>query len=198
LVVHSSYAERRGFDIGAEELPTAGIKGAFGTEKGVHALVPSLELGDLHLEDVPALILRAKDDDAALAKGGALAGNIGCGFLAQFARVTFDYRGRRLVLEPRREGVRFPVGFGMKLRLRQGKVCIAHVLDGSPAAEAGLRFFDVLVSIDGEDCPPTVTEAVRLLRSKERVMLRVGRYKEDDRDVVLETRPSLRRIAVTK
>lgn len=198
LLVHGPYAKKRGFVTDSEGMIKSGIHGAFGGSEGVQALIPSLEVGDLRCEDVPALIVTDGDTGAGLTQGAMLGGNIGLGFLARFARVTFDYRGRRLVLERRGNDLQFPEGFGLRLRIRQGVVCVEQALAGSPADDAGLRLFDVLKTIDGAPCPATVTETVRLLRQRDRVTLRVGRYKSEDREVTLQKRPLLVRAQVKK
>ena len=42
------------------------------------------------------------------------------------------------------------VGVGVKLKVREGKVVISSLIDGSPAQEAGIEPGDVLVMVDGE------------------------------------------------
>lgn len=42
------------------------------------------------------------------------------------------------------------VGVGVKLKVREGRVVISSLIDGSPAQEAGIEPGDVLVMVDGE------------------------------------------------
>ncbi len=42
------------------------------------------------------------------------------------------------------------VGIGVKLKVREGKVVVSSLIDGSPAQEAGIEPGDVLVAVDGE------------------------------------------------
>ncbi|MDQ3922401.1 MAG: S41 family peptidase [Actinomycetota bacterium] len=42
------------------------------------------------------------------------------------------------------------VGIGVKLQVREGKIVVSSLMDGSPAQEAGIEPGDVLVAVDGE------------------------------------------------
>jgi predicted aspartyl protease len=196
IIVHGPYAKRRGFLNRKDELAPAGIGGAFGKSEGYLGLLPSVELGELRFSDVPALIV--EPGGSGITGGGLVVGNIGMGFWSRFARVTFDYRGRRLVVEPRPgvDPLAARDGFGMKLRKRLGKVVVQGVLGGSPADEAGLRRLDVVRSIDGEPCPDSVTATVRRLRAKRAVVVGMGRHDADDYEVELEARALFRPVAV--
>jgi hypothetical protein len=92
------------------------------------------------------------------AKGGALAsedfaGNVGNGILERF-RVTLDYDHRTMWLDP---GPRYgdPDRFsrsGLQLAMREGRIVAGQVVAGSPAARAGIRSGDEVVSVNGR--PP--------------------------------------------
>ena len=78
------------------------------------------------------------------------AGNIGNSLLERF-RCTFDYAGHTLYLEPgrryaEREGVS---RLGAMLARVGGSVMAGNILHGSAAYEAGLRWNDCIVAIDG-------------------------------------------------
>lgn len=78
------------------------------------------------------------------------AGNIGNRILERF-RVTLDYDGRRVWLEP---GARYRerdsfTRAGVLLAREGGRVDARSVLSGSPAAAAGLREGDTIASVDG-------------------------------------------------
>lgn len=86
------------------------------------------------------------------ARAGA-AGNIGGAILRRF-RVIFDYSRRRMILEPA-AGFADPFDHDMSgLSLISDTphfktIKVLRVIDNSPAAEAGLKPDDLLVSIDG-------------------------------------------------
>jgi hypothetical protein len=102
----------------------------------------------------------------SLASGGSvgsqdLAGNIGCGVLEKF-RCTFDYAGRVLYLEP---GSRFGQPekvsrLGAMLARVGTTVYAGNVINGSAAYEAGIRWFDEIVSIDGRPIEEWTREQV--------------------------------------
>ncbi|MGE5176848.1 MAG: aspartyl protease family protein [Hyphomicrobiales bacterium] len=80
-----------------------------------------------------------------------LAGNIGNQAMDRF-RVTFDYEGRRLYLEPgKRYKLRDPGTIaGVRIDRADGIAKVKFVLAGTPAADAGLQAGDVVESIDGK------------------------------------------------
>ena len=108
------------------------------------------------------------------AESGALAsedyaGNVGNQILERF-KCTLDYERRTLYLEP---GARFetPDAFsrsGLQLAKVEGEVRAAQVVDGSPAAKAGIRAGDQVVEIAGRKAAEyTVDEVAALLESGE-------------------------------
>lgn len=92
------------------------------------------------------------------------AGNIGNGILERF-RCTFDYERRELHLEPgKRFGERDPFSRCGALFGRFGDVVRAMVvLDGSPAARAGMVENDEVVSLDGKPMLSFTPDALRKL-----------------------------------
>ena len=117
------------------------------------------------------------------AREGA-AGNIGGATLRRF-KVTFDYSRSRMHLEPNK---RFSEPFeydmsGLQLVAEGasfGAVTILRVLPDSPAAEAGLRPGDEVVSVDGRPVTEFKLAALReMLRQPDRLYeLRVRRGAE--------------------
>ena len=79
-----------------------------------------------------------------------VSGNIGVGVLKRF-NVTFDYSGRRLILEPStmRDEADVFNRTGLRLRCGADGWRITGVLAGSPAADAGLKADQLIQSIDG-------------------------------------------------
>jgi membrane-associated protease RseP (regulator of RpoE activity) len=80
-----------------------------------------------------------------------IAGNIGNTVLERF-RCTFDYIHQMLYLEPGlRYGERDQVSRFGALFIRWGtRVFVGNVLTGSAAYEAGLRWYDEIVAVDGK------------------------------------------------
>ncbi|ANM28423.1 hypothetical protein ABI59_00430 [Acidobacteria bacterium Mor1] len=105
-------------------------------------------------------------------------GNLGNGLLRRF-NVTFDYSRRRMLLEDTPEmGEPFLFdGSGLRLESRNGALQVTGILAGSPAAEAGLREGDRLLSLDGESVAAGDLYDVReqLRRSGRQVSLTFGR-----------------------
>lgn len=93
------------------------------------------------------------------------AGNVGNRVLERF-EVTLDYDGRKVYLEPGKTFAapdHFARG-GLQLALRDDQVVAMGVLTGSPAATAGLREGDEVLSIDGKPIrswnPDTIDDAL--------------------------------------
>jgi predicted aspartyl protease len=111
-----------------------------------------------------APIAELHDSDAALLDGQLqrilaadigepVHGLLGYSFLRHF-HVAIDFPRRVLWLDPLPEDVdERPYEYchvGLQLERRGADVVVAGVLDGSPAARAGIRVGDVLVSLDGD------------------------------------------------
>lgn len=106
----------------------------------------SLEVGPYKV-DAPLLGLSTITTGALASED--YAGNIGNRLLDRF-KLTLDYERRKLYLEPgthfaEREGFS---RFGAQFAKMDGRVTAAQVLAGSPAAAAGLREGDELISVD--------------------------------------------------
>jgi hypothetical protein len=143
-------------------LPAAAAKVAgrlvAGSATGVGGKTP-YQVGRIETLELGGVSVRRPTAAFAESKGGAfartdIAGIIGGEILRRF-RLTFDYPHRRLILE---RGKSFGEPFdwdasGMKLRTAAGDFnCfdVTEVLEGGPAAEAGVRPGDVITGIDGK------------------------------------------------
>jgi hypothetical protein len=139
---------------GRIDLPPGAIattlgRGLSGEIRGSIGRVRRIELGDFTFESIVTLFPVSEHQHP----GGAdfRDGFVGAQLLTRFI-VTFDYAGKRMVLEP---GRRFAEPFeadmtGMVLNL-QGEESrrVEAILAGSPAEEAGIEIGDVLVAVDG-------------------------------------------------
>ena len=109
-------------------------------------------------------------------------GNIGGAILRRF-KVTFDYAGRRMLLEP---GPDFAMPFegdmsGLTLVTPPpdfATLRVARVMEGSPAFEAGVQAGDEIESVDGTPAGatslPALRERLRHEGKKVRLVLRRG------------------------
>lgn len=79
------------------------------------------------------------------------AGSIGTGILKRF-RAVFNYSRKRLYLAPNKNvAVPDPSDrSGLWLSLADGGFKVASVVEGSPAAEAGVRADDLITAVDGQ------------------------------------------------
>jgi predicted aspartyl protease len=122
--------------------------GLGGPTRATVARAKRLMLGPLAVNDVVV--------DMSLQREGALthrapAGSIGSGLLRRFV-VTFDY-ARQRVFFAQHAGSLARDGYdrsGMWINRTEGGYRVAAVVDGSPAAKAGLRERDLIVAIDGK------------------------------------------------
>jgi hypothetical protein len=139
-----------GIAVPAHTLATVIGRGLSGPLTGRVGRIRSLELGGLVLSDVVATFPDAKYRTQPGMNLGD--GNLGNGALSRF-NVTLDYAGRRMVLQPsRRAGDPFEWDMSGMLAepTGEGAVRVREVLDGSPAAEAGVRKEDRVVKIAGQ------------------------------------------------
>lgn len=135
--------------------PKAGIetrlgRGLSGILEGRVGRVRRFEIGDFAFENVVALFPNKNHQDP----GGVhfQDGLVGGETLRRF-RVTFDYAGKRMVLE---RGARFgdPSEFDMTGLVLEpsgpDRRVVRAVIPDSPAAQAGVQIGDVIVAIDGK------------------------------------------------
>jgi len=144
---------------GAIEAPVG--RGLSGQMLGKIGRVRRFELGSFALEDV-VTSFPVKEH---MHPGGFdfRDGNLGMGILKRFV-MTFDYASSRLVLE---KGKHFGDPFehdmsGMSWDLHgDGTVWIGAVLEGSPAAAAGVQTGDQILSLDGRPVSELGGDALR-------------------------------------
>ncbi len=149
-------------------------RGLNGEIHGAFIRLPRLELGSVVLGDVVTAFVPRRSGIAPNAQA-----NLGADVLRRF-RVIFDYRHRRMILEPT-AALRQPFETdmsGILLRaegLELDQLIIEQVRDGSPAALVGIEAGDRLLSLDGRSV--SLEQAVELLRQRHgyRVPLTVDR-----------------------
>jgi len=125
-------------------LPYAESRG--GGVGGLHRLrvvtLPEVEFGGRKFANVPAAL---GDADEHLANRSA---NVGIGMLKQF-RATLDFGRSRLYLAPGAEADWLRDRSGARADLVDGRLKVVFVSPASPAARAGLKVGDEIVSVDG-------------------------------------------------
>lgn len=145
--VHTPFARRHGLAgklRHAHEVSGAGFGGQFTSRLG---RARSMAIGPYAWRDPMVSVARASEGAFASEE---FAGNIGNRILERF-RVTLDYDGRRVWLEP---GARYPerdsfTRAGLLLVRVAGRVEVRSMLPGSPADQAGLREGDEVTAVDG-------------------------------------------------
>ncbi|MDO8987041.1 MAG: S41 family peptidase [Coriobacteriia bacterium] len=79
-------------------------------------------------------------------------------------------------------------GIGVTIAEKDGKVYLVSIIDGTPAAKAGLKADDVIVAVNGKKLdPPTSETVVKAVRGPEgtSVSLTIERPSEDGKDYTL-------------
>jgi len=156
------------------EVDGVGFGGTFASTMG---RLRRMRIGPYEWDD-PIVVLSGANDGAFASE--EFAGNIGNGVLERFT-VTFDYAGRRVVLEP---GARYDsrdhlTRAGILFTRLDGVVRVASVLPGSPGERAGLQPWDEVLEIDGRPIAlwdlPQVTALFDDGEIGRTVRLRVGR-----------------------
>lgn len=139
------------------EAPSSGIGDA--RVPGVLARVPRCRILDHDFEHVPVTLSRTANGVSAMPR---FAGIVGNAILRRF-HMTLDYDAEALWLAPvEPAGAPFAVdASGLSLReteARDGAEVFA-VIDGTPAAAAGIRQGEVVVAIDGHAVPAALSLA---------------------------------------
>lgn len=145
--LHSPFAKKHGLEKRLRDARTvtgAGFGGHFTSSLG---RAREMAFGPYHWADPMVSISHATEGAFASEE---FAGNVGNRILERF-RVTLDYDGRRVWLEP---GARYRerdsfTRAGVLLVRDGGRVLARSVLAGSPAARAGLREGDEVTAVDG-------------------------------------------------
>lgn len=121
-------------------------KGVGGFVKGDITQLPAFQLGKFTLSSVPSVLgVHASDGES---KGNA--GAIGASIIRKFV-MTLDYSARKVYF---RKSSFFAEAYdvdrsGVFLSVEAGKFTVVEVVTGSPAATAGLKTGDVLVTVNG-------------------------------------------------
>lgn len=141
-----------------------GVGGEFALSIG---RVESLELGRFKLERPVTAFPEA---GGFFAKEGS-AGNIGGLILRRF-KVIFDYSRKRMILEPNKnfaDAFDFDMsGLGLVADSPQFKLIkINRIIDGSPAAEAGLKVEDVILEVNGRAASDLTLNTLREMFKKD-------------------------------
>ncbi|MGE0442233.1 MAG: aspartyl protease family protein [Gemmatimonadales bacterium] len=146
--------------------------GVAGPVLGEVGVVRELSLGSLRVGNIVAAF---PDPGMGITPGAA--GNLGSDLLRRF-RVTFDYAGKRMLLEAGGTPPRPFTWHGSGIRLRAeglgyDTVTVAEVEEGSPAALAGIQPGDRIEAVDGTDAG-----ALRLAGVEERFRVAPGETRE--------------------
>ncbi|HET6277868.1 MAG TPA: aspartyl protease family protein [Candidatus Polarisedimenticolia bacterium] len=150
-----------GIGVPARAIRTVIGRGVSGEVRGRVGRVQSLELGGVSLAGVVATF---PDDEHQHPRGmDSRNGNLGDGVLQRF-NVAFDYAHRRMLLV-RNERFAEPFewdmsGIGMQPD-GDAALRIASIVDGSPAAKAGLAVDDLVTHVDGRAVSPADLFAIR-------------------------------------
>jgi hypothetical protein len=178
-------ADEKGIRAPAGSVATSIGRGVSGMLTGRVGRIRSLEIGDRTLEHVVATFPESEHRTPAGTFLGD--GNLGNGALGRF-NLTFDYAGKRIVLEPSR---RFSDPFEWDMSgiqaepTGEGTVRVRQVLVGSPADEAGVREDDRIVRIAGEKVTETTYFSLR------------DRLRKEGETVVVELRRGDRPVKVS-
>ncbi len=149
LLLTESFASAHGVGSGYRAPIHSEYVGVGGSASSTRIRVASIAVGPFILHGIPAEISQAKS--GVLQRDG-LDGNFGYDLFRQFV-VTIDYGNARLYLRPN-AAFDTPVtvaGTGIiPERNADGAFDIASVLEGTPAAAAGVKAGDTIVAIDGK------------------------------------------------
>jgi predicted aspartyl protease len=128
--------------------------------------LPAVRVGSFHLERIVTNITPTSEEAGV---SGNTVGLLGAELLRRFT-VVIDYPHSRLLLEPN-AALLEPDEFdmtGMSLAaLVPQTYSVRLVLEGSPAAEAGVQAGDVLVAIDGRPASQMALSTIRALFQQE-------------------------------
>jgi hypothetical protein len=122
--------------------------GVGGPSRGYVTRGGELKLGPVK---IPNVVTSLNTQSKGAFAGSDYSGNVGSGVLKRFI-VTFDYEHQIMYLKPSPVAVTDVGVFdrsGMWINDSQGGFKIVSITAGGPAAEAGLKEGDVIVSIDG-------------------------------------------------
>lgn len=146
------------------QMSARGVGGEFVTTIG---RVESLELGRFKLNKP---VTAFPQTEGFIAKEGAV-GNIG-GLILRHFKVIFDYPHKRMILEPNKSfAAAFDIDMSGLLLLTdspQFKLIKVHrVIEGSPAAEAGIKAGDMILEVNGRAVSQLTLNTIREMLKKE-------------------------------
>jgi hypothetical protein len=163
------FARRAAELLAQAALPRLRVQEPGGSVEVAHALLDTLQFAGRRLEQVPLAL-----EIGARARRGAhfdrLSGSLG---MALFEDGALALDPRAGVLHMRLAPMPLPGGFGFTLRARRGAAQVQAVIDGGPAARAGIAPEDALLALDGApiaDASPA--DVWSRLRAREQVRLR--------------------------
>ena len=159
--LHRPFVRAHGIDERVKKSVTVVSGGFGGSFTSRLTRMKSIRLGSYDWKD--PLVSLSGAETGALASAD-YAGNIGNRILERF-KCTFDYERRQLWLEPgaqygERDGI---TRSGLQLVREGGVVRIAQVIEGSPAAKAGMEVGDELRAIDGRPAAEWTRAALEAL-----------------------------------
>lgn len=145
-------------------------RGLSGVINGNLGRVEKVKIGTVELSNILACFPDSMAYGVKFARRENRQGNIGCELLRRF-RVTFNYPEKYMVLKPIRRQLREAFEHnmsGMEI-IAKGQdfhqFIIERVLDGSPAALAGMEDGDELVSINNQLCRSmTISDIYKILQ----------------------------------
>ncbi|MET0465973.1 MAG: aspartyl protease family protein [Chitinophagaceae bacterium] len=109
--------------------------------------IESIQLGEFRFASLP--ISLSSDQQGVSAYKGYL-GILGSKIISRF-NVVLDYREKVIYLKPNQlyaAAFEFPMG-GLRFKKINGKIFVASVVEGSPAAEKGFKEEQAIYSVDG-------------------------------------------------
>ena len=143
LTLPPTYWRDRSELIGLRSAPTM-LGGVGGLHPGHAAIVPQVTLAGTDFMNVPTVMSDVGNDD-----NPTVMANVGIGFLKQF-KVDLDLGRGRVYLAPRSDHPLFERDrSGVLFNLAGDRLKAIFVVPGGPAATAGLKPGDEIVSIDG-------------------------------------------------
>jgi hypothetical protein len=163
LIVSTPFVDKHGLVAALKAGPTQTVGGGLGGEtRGQLARLESLKIGDLTV-DAPVVALSQE-------KRGFLAnpetdGLLGAEVFRRYV-LTFDLQNRRVVFTKTAESQRpYETDAGGLFLTADGpdykRVKVLSVVEGGPAAEAGVRAGDELVEVDGKPAAGATLEKLR-------------------------------------
>lgn len=138
------------------------VMSARGIGGPVYALLARAELLDLGTATAKRPVTFLSQQKAGTLARKDTAGNIGFGVLRQFT-ILFDYPRKRIYFQPNADWGQPDLAdrSGMRLEKGDGALVVAFVAEDSPAAAAGLKAGDRIVSVDTVPSAGLALEDVR-------------------------------------